>query len=127
MSIRLLQNKYKPKKLNEIIGNNEVINYIKKWLDDYCVVKDFLKKNGGFHPINLGTGQGLSVLEIVHSFEKACSKKIPYRVISRRPGDIDSCYANVQKAAFQLNWKAERTLKEMCESAWKFQQSIALK
>lgn len=46
MSIRLLQNKYKPKKLNEIIGNSEVINYIKKWLDDYCVVKDFLKKNG---------------------------------------------------------------------------------
>jgi UDP-glucose 4-epimerase len=93
----------------------------------HAAALDFLKTNGGFHPINLGTGQGLSVLEIVHSFEKACSKKIPYRVISRRPGDIDSCYANVQKAAFQLNWKAERTLKEMCESAWKFQQSAVLK
>ena len=93
----------------------------------HAAALDFLNSNVGFHPINLGTGQGLSVLEIVHSFEEACSKKIPYRVVSRRPGDIDACYANAQKAAFQLNWKAERTLKEMCESAWKFQQSAVLK
>jgi len=93
----------------------------------HAAALDFLKTNGGFHPINLGTGQGLSVLEIVHSFEAACNIKIPYRVISRRPGDIDACYANAQKAVFLLNWKAERTLKEMCESAWKFQQSAVLK
>ena len=93
----------------------------------HAAALDFLNSNVGFHAINLGTGEGISVLEIVHSFEEACSKKIPYRVVSRRPGDIDACYANAQKAAFQLNWKAERTLKEMCESAWKYQQSAALK
>lgn len=70
---------------------------------------------------NLGTGTGYSVLEIIEAFEKASGKKIPYEIVDRRPGDVAECYADPSKATRELNWKAEKTLSEMCEDAWRWQ------
>jgi UDP-glucose 4-epimerase len=75
----------------------------------------------GVFVYNLGTGQGYSVLEMVAAFARASGRKIPYRITPRRPGDIAACYADPTKARRELDWQAERGLKEMCEDAWKWQ------
>ena len=74
----------------------------------------------GAEAINLGTGRGTSVLEIVRAFERASGREIPYRVTPRRPGDIATCYADTSKAAKLLGWKAERTIDDMCRDSWRF-------
>lgn len=91
--------------------------------EGHVAAMKFLETNSGWHAINLGTGHGYSVLEMVHAFEKASGRKISYRIVSRREGDVAVCYANPNKAMELLNWKASRTLDDMCESMWKFQQS----
>jgi UDP-glucose 4-epimerase len=73
---------------------------------------------------NLGTGTGSSVLEVIHSFEKVSGQKLPYKIVARREGDITSAYANTDKANNILGWKAESTLDEAMESAWKWEQKI---
>jgi UDP-glucose 4-epimerase len=70
---------------------------------------------------NLGTGKGISVFEMIHAFEAASGKTIPYDVVARRPGDIASCYADVSKAQAELGWKAEKTLEEACADSWRWQ------
>ncbi len=70
----------------------------------------------GVYTYNLGTGNGYSVLDVIHSFEKACGRKLPYRIAPRRPGDIDSNYADASKAEKELGWKATLGLDEMCKS-----------
>ena len=70
---------------------------------------------------NLGTGKGYSVLETLHAFEKACGKKIRYKISPRRSGDIAACYALPNKAEKDLGWKAIRNMDEMCEDAWRWQ------
>ncbi|GAM12027.1 UDP-glucose 4-epimerase GalE [Mesobacillus selenatarsenatis] len=77
----------------------------------------------GAEAYNLGTGTGYSVLEVVNAFEKASGKKIPYKVVERRPGDIAECYANPDKAAGELGWKAEKGIEEMCKDSWKWQSN----
>ncbi|WP_102264411.1 UDP-glucose 4-epimerase GalE [Mesobacillus jeotgali] len=77
----------------------------------------------GAEAYNLGTGTGYSVLEVVNAFEKASGKKIPYKVVDRRPGDIAECYANPDKAAEELGWKAEKGIEEMCKDSWKWQSN----
>lgn len=72
--------------------------------------------------INLGTGHGYSVLEVVNAFEAASGKSVPYVISSRREGDIASCYANPALAEQQLDWKAQFTLSQMCQDHWKWQQ-----
>ena len=71
--------------------------------------------------VNLGTGKGYSVLEMVKAFEKASGVKIPYEIVDRRPGDIAEIYANPTRAKELLGWEAKRGLDEMCESSWKWQ------
>lgn len=71
--------------------------------------------------LNLGTGTGYSVLEIVHAFEKSSGKTIPYEFAPRRTGDVASCYADPSLALAVLGWKAERTLEHMCEDTWRWQ------
>lgn len=71
--------------------------------------------------INLGTGQGYSVLEVIRAFEEACGKTLPYEVVARRPGDIASCYANPAHAFAVLGWSAEQDLPTMCADAWRWQ------
>jgi UDP-glucose 4-epimerase len=79
---------------------------------------DYLKSLNGFDAINLGTGKGISVLEMVSTFEAIADKKIPIKFTGRRPGDVESCYANCKKAERLLGWKAKRSLNDMCESTW---------
>ena len=78
-------------------------------------------ENSGVHVYNLGTGIGYSVLDMIHAFEKACGKKLPYVIDGRRAGDIASCYASSEKAEKELGWKAEYNLEDMCASQWKWQ------
>ena len=75
----------------------------------------------GVHVYNLGTGVGYSVLDMVHAFEKACGKQLPYEICPRRPGDIAECYADPSKAAKDLGWKAENGIEEMCRDQWNWQ------
>ena len=82
-----------------------------------------LTSNPGVVIYNLGTGQGYSVLEVVSAFEQASGKKIPYKIVKRRPGDIASCYADTSKAERELNWSARRGLSEMCRDSWRWQSS----
>jgi UDP-glucose 4-epimerase len=73
--------------------------------------------------INLGTGVGYSVLDMVRAFERASGKSIPYRIAPRRAGDIASCYADPAQALTLLGWRAERGLQDMCADAWRWQSS----
>ena len=76
----------------------------------------------GVNAYNLGTGIGYSVLEMIEVFEKASGKSIPYFLIERRPGDVDVCYADPTKAKTELDWTAQKGIKEMCEDTWRWQQ-----
>jgi UDP-glucose 4-epimerase len=95
--------------------------------EGHVAALNFLSQNTGWHAINLGTGKGYSVLEMVRAFENASSRKVPYQVVTRRPGDVAACYANPTMAGDLLNWTAQRSLEEMCASTWQFQQSLNLR
>ncbi len=73
--------------------------------------------------VNLGTGTGYSVLDIVKAFETASGRSVPYKIAARRPGDIAACYADPKKAFDLLGWRAERGLASMCADAWRWQSS----
>lgn len=75
----------------------------------------------GVHIYNLGTGIGYSVLDMIHAFEKACGKQLPYEICPRRSGDIAACYASAEKAERDLGWKAEYGITEMCRDQWNWQ------
>ncbi len=81
-----------------------------------------LQNHVGVVTYNLGTGQGYSVLDMVHAFEDASGQKVPYKICDRRPGDIAACYADPAKAREELGFVATHTLKEMCEDTWRWQQ-----
>ncbi len=72
--------------------------------------------------INLGTGEGYSVLNVIKAFEKVTGRKVPYKIEPRRAGDIATCYADPSYAQKVLNWKAEKTLEEMCADTWYWQK-----
>jgi UDP-glucose 4-epimerase len=76
---------------------------------------------GSVLTVNLGTGRGYSVLELVETFERVNGVKVPRRVVGRRPGDIAVCYADARLAGSALGWKATRGLEEMCRDAWRWQ------
>ena len=80
-----------------------------------------VSQNCGLFICNLGTGKGYSVLDILHAYEKACGKELPYVMDPRRPGDIAACYADPQKAFDEMGWKAQYGIEEMCASSWKWQ------
>jgi UDP-glucose 4-epimerase len=84
---------------------------------------DILGKKPGLVTYNLGTGRGCSVLEVVAAFEKASGRKVPYRIVERRPGDSAVCYADPSRAQRELGWKAERDLAAMCDDAWRWQKA----
>jgi len=94
--------------------------------EGHAAALGFMSQNAGWHAINLGTGKGYSVLEMVQAFEKASDRQVPYKVVARRAGDVAACYADPKKAGEVLNWSAKRTLEEMCASTWRFQQSQGL-
>ena len=116
-------------------------DYLKIWGDDYDTkdgtgVRDYIHvvdlaiahlkaieyatNHKGCQTINIGTGKGYSVLEVLHAYEKACGKSIPYKIMDRRPGDIAICYADTTKAKQLLDFKAQYDIDKMCEDSYKF-------
>lgn len=79
---------------------------------------DFLSQSGGWHAFNLGTGAGFSVGDVLRAFELATGLKVATSIVGRRPGDVGTCFADVEKATNMLGWRADRTLIQMCESSW---------
>ncbi len=77
----------------------------------------------GIESYNLGTGIGYSVLDLVKNFEEATGAKVPYVITKRRPGDIATCFSDPTKALKELDWKTEKTLKDMCKDSWKWQSN----
>jgi len=84
---------------------------------------NYLDGKGGLLTVNLGTGQGYSVLEMAKAFEQASGRPVPYRFAPRRPGDIAQCWADPALAHKLLGWKATRGLEAMCADAWRWQQA----
>ncbi len=82
---------------------------------------DVLAEQQGVLTVNLGTGRGYSVLEMVAAFEHASGRSVPYEIVDRRPGDIAQCYADPSLAAERLNWRATRDLTQMCNDVWRWQ------
>ena len=80
-----------------------------------------LDKDAGVIAYNLGTGCGSSVLQMIQAFEQASGRRIPYRIVARRPGDIAVCYADASLAQRELNWRAERSIEQMCTDSWRWQ------
>ena len=95
-------------------GHVAAIDYLKKQATDS-------ESGVGFEPINLGTGNGSSVLQLVSAFEKVTDQSVPYQLTARRPGDIAACYASADKAKALLGWQAELTIEDMCKDTWHWQ------
>ena len=87
---------------------------------------EYAENHTGVEAINLGTGNGISVLELVNAFETANDLKLPYVIGPRRSGDLPAFWADAQKAKELLGWEATRTVEEMCRSSWKFAQEGAV-
>ena len=81
----------------------------------------YLQKNAGVLKVNLGTGQGTSVFELIHAFEKAANRKIPYEVVARREGDLSEYYADAKYSKMVLGWQAQFDLDRMCVDTWRWQ------
>jgi UDP-glucose 4-epimerase len=84
-----------------------------------------IEGKSGVTTVNLGTGQGYSVLDVVSAFEKASGRPVPYRIIDRRPGDVAQCFADPALAHELLGWKAEKDLDAMCRDSWRWQEWAA--
>lgn len=82
---------------------------------------NYIKDHAGCEAVNLGTGNGTSVLQIVAAFEKASGRPVPYRIVERRAGDIATCYADAGKAERLFGWHAEKNIDDMCRDGWNFQ------
>ncbi len=80
-------------------------------------------RQSGAFTVNLGTGQGYSVLEMIRAFEKASGRPVPYQIVARRPGDIATCFSDPGHAAALLGWRATKGIDEMCIDGWRWQQN----
>ncbi|MBR2533483.1 MAG: UDP-glucose 4-epimerase GalE [Erysipelotrichaceae bacterium] len=85
---------------------------------------EYALNHKGTEVINIGTGKGYSVMEVLKAYEKACGKEIPYRIMNRRPGDIAVCYADTEKAERLLGFKAEYDIDRMCEDSYRFTRML---
>jgi len=88
---------------------------------------NYVLENTGVQAINLGTGRGYSVLEVICAFEAVTGIKIPYEIVDRRSGDIAECYAKTEKAKALLGWQAQLGIEQMCADAWNFQSQLLTK
>jgi UDP-glucose 4-epimerase len=135
------QSNIMPVLLNIALGKNKSLNiygknydtkdgtgirdyiHIMDLADAHCAALEFLANNeaisSGFLPVNIGTGKGYSVLELVNKFQKSTEIKIPYEFKDKRSGDIDISFADASLAWSKFSWRAKRSLGEMCASAWK--------
>jgi UDP-glucose 4-epimerase len=90
-------------------------------VEGHVVALDYISRRSGLLTVNLGTGNGVSVLEMVAAFERASGQPVPYQIVDRRPGDIATCWADPGLAQQLLQWKASRNLAQMCEDTWRWQ------
>lgn len=106
-------------------GHVAALNYLEQQssVDNGMAKNSSVNNNSsvGFLPINLGTGKGRSVLELVNAFSEVNNTEIPYEFAERRPGDIASCYASADKAKALLDWQAELSITDMCQDTWRWQ------
>ena len=86
-----------------------------------AALRRLLAQAGSF-TVNLGTGQGYSVLDLVRAYETASGRAVPHEIVPRRPGDVAACYADPQRAAELLGWQAQHGLARMCEDSWRWQR-----
>jgi UDP-glucose 4-epimerase len=91
--------------------------------EGHLAALDYVNKHTGSIAINLGTGFGVSVMEMISSYQNVIDNKVSFKVVGRRPGDISSCYASVDRAKNLLNWTAKKNLIDMCLSSWKWQSN----
>ena len=89
--------------------------------EGHLAALNFLQDQIGWHAVNLGTGQGYSVLEMVKAFEQASGQHLPFKIVARRSGDVASCFAKVETARKLLHWQASRSLEQMCIDSWRWQ------
>ena len=89
----------------------------------HVAVLHYALQHKGIEAVNLGTGRGYSVLDIVRAFERVNGVKVPYRIAPRRPGDLATCYAATEKANELLGWQAEKDIDDMCRDAWRWQRN----
>ena len=108
-------------------GVRDYIHVVDLALGHLAALDALAKVSGGGTPltVNLGTGRGYSVLEMVKAFQAASGRQVPYRIAARRPGDIAQCYADPSLAHRQLGWQARRDVTAMCEDTWRWQQWAA--
>lgn len=120
---------------------NGTLEYLRVWGNDYTTVDgtgvrdyihvvdlakghisalDYALSHTGVEKVNLGTGNGYSVLEVLHAYEEASGKEIPYKIMERREGDIASSYADAGKAKELFGWTATKDIKQMCIDSWNF-------
>lgn len=91
----------------------------------HLMALEYAQSHSGVEAINLGTGNGISVLELVHAFETANSMKLPYVIGPRREGDLPAFWADAEKARQLLGWEATRSIEDMCSSSWNFARKSA--
>jgi UDP-glucose 4-epimerase len=89
--------------------------------EGHLAALNWLEREGGLLTVNLGTGQGYSVLDMVQAFEQASGRPVPYEIVGRRPGDIAACWADPSLARELLGWEAKRGIDAMCADAWRWQ------
>ncbi|MBO9648742.1 MAG: UDP-glucose 4-epimerase GalE [Variovorax sp.] len=93
--------------------------------EGHVAALDFLERSPQDLVLNLGTGRGTSVLEMIAAFERVSSREIPFEMAARRPGDVPVCYADVSRAEQLIGWKARRNVEDMCRDSWRWQVSSA--
>ena len=103
-------------------GVRDYIPVVDLAIGHVCALKK-METDKGVLIYNLGTGKGYSVLEVLHAYEKACGKELPYKICPRRAGDIPTCYSDPSKAAKELGWTAKRGIDEMCADSWRWQST----
>lgn len=101
-------------------GVRDYIHVVDLACGHVCAV-DYAMTHTGAEPINLGTGNGVSVLELVKTFEQVNGVPVPYKIAPRRDGDIATCYSDPAKAKALLGWVAERNVEDMCRDTWRWQ------
>lgn len=100
-------------------GVRDYIHVVDLAAGHVCAI-EYAEKNKGFEAVNLGTGNGSSVLEVVSAYEKACGNPINKRMVLRRSGDIATCFADASKAKKLFGWEAKSDINEMCADSWNF-------
>lgn len=95
--------------------------HVQDLAEGHVAALEYLLRKPGLLTVNLGTGRGVSVLEMIRAFESVSGKRIPFEIVARRPGDVAECWADPTLARSLLDWRAERGLEAMCTDAWRWQ------